>query len=68
MKDGMNDFMARWVLTASILCLLPDGRRSYLAWSKWVGSDIIFFGSHVIQFLKTAIRCRASNNLAGDGM
>ena len=25
-------------------------------------------GSHVIQFLKTAIRCRASNNLAGDGM
>ena len=25
-------------------------------------------GSHVIQFLKTAIRCRASNNHAGDGM
>ena len=47
----MNDFMARWVLTAGILCLLPD-----------------LNGSHVIQFLKTAIRCRASNNLAGDDM
>ena len=21
----MNDFMARWVLTAGIMCLLPDG-------------------------------------------
>ena len=25
-------------------------------------------GSRVMQFLKTAIRCRASKNLAGDGM
>ena len=39
----MNDFMARWVLTAGILCLLLDGRSSYLACRKWVGSDIIFF-------------------------
>ena len=38
----MNDLMARWVFTVGILYLLPEGRRSYLLFKKWVGSDKIF--------------------------
>ena len=68
----MNDFMARWVLTAGILCLLPDEGEVIVGMEEMGGVRYYFLchlnGSHAIQFLKTAIRCRASNNLAGDGM
>ena len=47
--------MARWVLTVGVLCLLPDGRRSYVSCMKLVGFgyDLLcrFNGSQVIQLL-----------------
>ena len=38
----MKDLRARWVFTVGILCLFPEGIRSYWSCKKWVGSDKIW--------------------------
>ena len=51
MEDGINDFNTRWVVTAGILCFLPDGMMSYLSVKNRVGSDVIVFAM-VLMFYK----------------